>query len=73
MLFRRLCALLALGLVALTSGCCHDRWCCRHPFAPRCRPACCPEVSCGCCNSCGYVPPVETVPPPPVPVGPAWR
>jgi hypothetical protein len=67
MLFRRACALLALSLVVLTSGCCHDRWCCRHPNAPRCRPACCPEPeSCGCCNACSY-PPVQTVPPPIIP------
>jgi hypothetical protein len=66
MLFRRACASFALLLVVFASGCCHDRWCCRHPFAPRCRPACCPETSCGCCNAVGY-PPAETVAPP---VGP---
>jgi hypothetical protein len=62
MRFRPLCSLLALALLVLASGCCHDRWCCRHPFAPRCRPACEPEP-CGCCNPCGY-PPVQSMPPP---------
>ncbi len=61
---RSLWTLLALSLVVLTSGCCHDGWCCRHPYAPRCRPACVPEPApCGCCNPCGY-PPLQTVPPP---------
>jgi len=66
MLFRRVCALLALTVVVLTSGCLHDRWCCRHPCAPRCRPACCQPESCGCPINSGYMP-IETVPPPIVP------
>jgi len=79
MLYRPLSAMLALCLIVLTSGCCPDRWCCRHPFAPRCRPACCPAPSegCGCCNPCAY-PPVESGPPPfhpgplvPFPPGPS--
>jgi hypothetical protein len=68
MRFRPACALFALCLTVLTSGCCwHDRWCCRHPFAPRCRAECAPP--CGCCNPCAY-PPTESVPPPAY-VGPA--
>ena len=64
MRFRPVYALLALGLIVLTSGCCHDRWCCRHPFAPRCRSECAPDCGCNpCCNPCGY-PPAESVPPP---------
>ena len=63
MRFRPVYALLALCLIVLTSGCCHDRWCCRHPYAPRCRSACAPAAECGCCNPCGY-PPVQSVPPP---------
>ena len=65
MRFRPVYALLGLCLIALTTGCCHDRWCCRHPFAPRCRSECAP--ACGCCNPCpcGF-PPSESVPPPPV-------
>jgi hypothetical protein len=75
MIFRRALALLALSLVLMTGGCCRDRWCCRHPIFPRCRPACCPEPSC-CPSSCapctavGYPPPGESFPPPPAPVMP---
>jgi hypothetical protein len=63
MRFRPVHALLALCLIVLTSGCCcwHDRWCCRHPCAPRCRSEC--AAPCGCGNPCGY-PPTESVPPP---------
>jgi hypothetical protein len=66
MRFRPLCSFVALCLVVLSAGCCHDRWCCRHPFAPRCRSECCPPAeSCGCCNPCGFPPaPMQTVPPP---------
>ena len=69
MRIRPLCALFALCLIVLTSGCCHDCWCSRHPCAPRCRPACCPQAECGCCNSSAY-PAVHTVPPPGLPVVP---
>jgi hypothetical protein len=72
MLFRRLCASLALLLVVLTSGCCRDGWCCRRPLLQRCQPACCPEPACGCCTMTGY-PPIESVPPPPAHPGPALR
>jgi hypothetical protein len=61
MRFRPVYALLALCLIVLTSGCCHDRWCCHHPFFPRWHSGCASE--CGCCNPCGY-PPTESVPPP---------
>jgi hypothetical protein len=64
MRFRPLFALLGLCLIVLTSGCCHDCWCSRHPYAPRCRTACpAPAESCGCCNPCAY-PPVQSVAPP---------
>jgi hypothetical protein len=60
---RSVCALLALSLLALASGCCHDCWCSRHPCMPGCRAGCAPQPSC-CCNPCAY-PPLQTVPPPP--------
>jgi hypothetical protein len=65
MRYRPVYALLALGLLVLTSGCCHDGWCCHRPLFPRLRGECAAPCGCApCCNPCGYPPPPETVPPP---------
>jgi hypothetical protein len=53
MTFRRLCSLVALGALLLSSGCCwHERCCCHRPILfPRIREACY-ERRCGC-ERCG--------------------
>jgi hypothetical protein len=65
MIVRHVCTLLTLATVLLAMGCCCDRLCCRRPWLPRCRPACC-EVN--CCYPTAVeaaVPPAVVVPPPP--------
>ena len=62
MVFRRVCALLALTAVVLASGCIRDRMSCRRACRRACRqPACCP---CPCDVPC-CTPTADTVVPPP--------
>jgi hypothetical protein len=55
----RLWLILALVLMLLATGCCHRRWCCRHPCSRWCNPApCCYEAPPCCappapCPPCG--------------------
>jgi hypothetical protein len=79
MTLRRLCSLVALGALLLSSGCCwHERCCCHRPILfPRIRGAyyergCC-EPSCStCCHGSEFLgPPVASSPEPimaPVPL-----
>ena len=61
MLMRYTCALIALGAVLLSSGCCWDRFCCRHPCARICQlrngsgaaPVVAAAPYCPPCNPCG--------------------
>ena len=73
---RRLFALLALGTIVLSSGCCHDRWFCHRPILPRNRVECAP-CSCPCAapcgNTCAFAPVESTIPPmAPVYSGPVY-
>ncbi len=50
---RRLCTLVALAALLISSGCCHDRCCRRVVLFPRlhggcCHPSCC-ETGCSTC------------------------
>lgn len=55
MLIRRLGALVALGAVLFSSGCCCHRWCGGGCFRPCCSPCCC-EAS--CCYPASPAPPL---------------
>jgi hypothetical protein len=62
MSLRYLGSLVALTALLCSSGCCWDRFCCRHPCAPRCRAMaaantcaapCAPCPPCAPCDPCG--------------------
>jgi hypothetical protein len=61
MILRRLCCLVALGALLLSSGCCWRQRCCNRPVMfPRLRGACCEhgcqESTCAtCCHSNEFV------------------
>jgi hypothetical protein len=64
MILRRLCSLVALGALMLSSGCCwHHRCCCYHPILfPRIRAAyweheCCEPSCASCCHGGEFVGP----------------
>jgi hypothetical protein len=59
---RRLFALLALGSLILSSGCCRDRWSCHRPLLLRNRTECAPCCN-TCGNTCGFAPEESAVPP----------
>jgi hypothetical protein len=74
---RRLCSLVALGVLLLSSGCCwHRHHCCHRPILfPRirgayCESGCCSECGCSsCCSTCSHAPefvgpPVQVTPEP---------
>ncbi len=67
MRLRHMFALIALGVVLLTSGCCGNHCCRRRPFRNCCSPCCTPCCS-TCCSSPGEMPapPLATPFPPPL-------